>query len=484
MRTHLLKSFIYVCSFWWITSFIFWIFSDNQEAFLLLKKLGSFLPYITLPEIQTDGSMETLAAMSLKFKVIFWWTLPCLAVCLISGCLGYLATWRKALTEEELRAQREAGQGEFRGLKVSMGQIPEPARLNFSAIDLEPAEGEEQNHDLGRITELEKRMLEDILGMLAANPEAYPGEGVTDSLPEYALTLVEKALKHRHFPGLCAIVAAGLELGKITSYEKDEAGQWQLIPGKQIEREASKIIGRFPSWWALPKNDRLSVYLAVKYRKIPKQMPVLAGDKKIVDVAWDLLNTSIQADTEAKEVEKKKVIEKHEGNIPDIIWDTFIRLLPTVSFHSRSAPVGVPKIGHKSGKRIYMVEIKLRELIQAKLPDELKALYPTGPWKTKGKVHPLSVEFMKVMDAKGYLVKSIGNDTVEPHEALWKLKAGEVEFKGVIAIDCDKELLQYCPNEDSSYQLEVTGALFKAKEDPSISMLKDAMADVLAPRKV
>jgi hypothetical protein len=292
------------------------------------------------------------------------------------------------------------------------------------------------------------------------------------------LNVASKALERQRNPGLSAIVAAGHELGKITAWAKNEENQWVLL--KNQDREASKHLTALDSWWDMDKESRLALLLAVKYHSNVRQMPDVDGEHRIYRLARDLLDNASEAQASAVVEEKQKTLEKHE--LPDVLFEAFLRALPTLSFQSFGMPKNVPAIAWKVGSRVYMLEIKLRETVMGHLSQEVRgALIPSS--KDKSKVAPFTLELLKALQAKGWLVQEVGKMRLDTKEALWIIQAGKLEFKGVIIIDVPLEHQDMLPPADSAYAVAVSGPLYSQPGAVVVSR-NEVMGDMLRPKAV
>jgi len=454
MRPKLLKSFIVVLMFWMLATTMYWSLATpdiNLKALKTLKELLPFLPF-TVPQ----GDASILGSLAVQLKVIGYWTAPVLVLALVSGGIGYGLVWRMAHRTSQERTDRETGNGNFRGVTLTLGVLPTPKQLPRDDIDL----GADDNEMLGRITEKERRLLCDILGTISAAPNAYPGEGITVPLLDHTLNLTAKALTARRNPGLSAIVAAAHELGKLTAYRKGENGEWSAT--KPHDREASRILGTLDSWAALPQLDRDSVLMAVKFHSNARSIPDLNGDPNVYRFARELLTVADDVQAEAVIEEKQRTLEKTE--LPDVIFESFVRALPSLSFQSSGLPKGVQAVAWKVGGRVYMLEIKLRETVLAKMPADVRGALLPNP-KERQRVQPFTQELLKALEARGWLVRKIDDTKIEAKDALWNIKAGKLDFKGVIVIDVPKDFLGQLPSEDSMYEVAVTGPLFTSSSN-------------------
>lgn len=449
MRPKLLKSFLLVTLFWFFATTVYWGLVEparNHEALVALKALVPALPF----EIPARTTVFT--AWRTQLLVLAWWTLPVLALTLVSALAGSVTVWLFTFRKHRERESRELGNGMFRGLSLTLGALPLPPALPRDDLDL----GSDDSGALDRLTEKEKHLLAHILGTLSAAPDAYPGPGIEGSLMDNALAMASRALENPRHPGLSAIVAAAHEMGKLTAFARDASGEWVQV--KDQDREAARILATLEAWWELPPEDRNAVLLAVKYRSNPRQMPNLDGEQRVYRHARDLLDVASEAQDEVIAEEKQKTLEKRE--LPDLIFDAFLQNLPLLAFQNRGLPMGVRAVAWKHGNRVYLLEIELRERSLARLDPTVRgALVPNS--RERSRVQPFTRELLKALDAHGWLVREIGQMKLAATEALWVVKAGKLEFRGVIVIDVPPEHLEALPAQDSIYQVSVLMPLFQ-----------------------
>jgi DNA-binding transcriptional regulator YhcF (GntR family) len=474
MRPTLLKSFLISLIFWFVVTTLWWSFQRPEVNLAALARIKAILPFLPFEVPATAGILQSLSVQKL---VLTYWTLPVLLCVVLSGLTGYGIAWMRARKEDKTRSDREKGTGNYRGVTLTLGELPMPVGFPKDDIDL----GSDSTGMLARMTGPEKALLEDILGTISAHPNAYPGEGISISLLEHTLNIASMALTSTKRPGLSAIVAAGFELGKITAFKQKDDGSWSQLKRQDIE--ASKILGTLNSWYQLPAQDKTAVMLAVKYHTTPKLLPEPEGDTVVYRLAKELLTTADDTTAEVVVQEKQKTIEKtlstSSKDLPDIIFDAFLQSLPLLSFQNRGLPKGVQAVAWKVGTRVYMLEIKLRETITSKIPLEVRGALTPNP-KDRARLQPFTMELLKALHSRGWLVTNIKDTKVDPREALWNVKAGKLEFKGVIVIDVPPEYMSQLPSDDSMYEIAVTGALFNAVGGTSISK-QDLMGSVLRP---
>lgn len=471
MRPKLLKSFIVVVTFWFIFTTLWWSLQRPEVNLQALAALSHLMPFLRI-QVPTEASI--LGSLAVQSKVLAYWTIPMLIGTAVTGLIGYGAVWLKARGKHQERIERETGKGEYRGVTLTVGVMPTPKALPKEDIDL----GADDNDDLSRLTEKELKLLTDIIGTLVAHPEAYPGEGITTSLVEHALHLVEVALKSPRHPGLSAIVSAAHELGKITAYAKKD-GEWVSV--KNHDREAAKVLGLIDSWFNLPAVEKNAVMMAVKFKSTPKYMPEFESDPKAYRLARELLTAHDEAQTVVVQEEKQKTLEKSSGELPDVIFENFLKSLPLLSFQNRGLPKGVAAVAWKVGRRVYMIEIKLRETVMAKMPAEVRGALTPNAKDRSAKLQPFTVELLKSLDARGWLVKKINDTKLDTKEALWNIKAGKLEFKGIIIVEVPEEYLAQLPSDDSMYEIAVTGPLFNPMGMGATMSKDDLFGSVLKP---
>jgi hypothetical protein len=456
MRPKLLKSFITVVTFWFIATTLWWALQKPEVNLAALQKLKELFPFIP---VSVPAEATILGSLGVQMSVLLYWSIPMLVGTAVSAAIGYGFVWWRAKASADARKKRETGKGEFRGVTVTVGELPVPSKLPMDEIEIGTDSGDE---NLARLTEREIRVLEEVLGTISAHPDAYAGDGVSSDLLTYTVGLVTKAIQRQRSPGLCAIVAAAHQLGKITAFQRKDDGWVQV---KNVDMESARILATLDSWHALPSQDRNAVLMAVKFFSNPLKMPEIESDAAAYRLAKDLLFAHADEERTAVQEEKRKVLEEKSETLPDLILNTFIRSLPLLSFQNRGLSKGVQAVAWKHGRRIYLLEIKLRETIMPKLPADIRgALSPER--KGASRLQPFTVELLKALDEKGWLVRQHNNYTLNGTDAIWNIKAGKLEFKGVIVVDIPDEYKEQLPADDSMYEVTITGPLFATQPVP------------------
>jgi hypothetical protein len=466
MRPKLLKSFLILLLFWLGATTVYWSLQQPEINRQALADVAALFPFIG---IEVPPSADILSSYRVQRDVFLYWSAPVLLAALFLAALGALIVEGLALRQARQRSHRESGSGVYRGISLTLGVLPLPARLPADVLDL----GGSSNPAFTALARPYKQLLTDILGVLSAHPGAYAGEGVGVGLLEHTLNVMARALQAKRHPGLCAAVAAAHEMGKIKAWAGSVEGGWRRV--KSQDREAALALVQLPSWYALPEAERTAVLLAVKYHDNPRNIPDLEGDVGVYRLARDLLSAAEGVQAEAVKEEKQKVLEKAE--LPDAIFQAFIKSLPLLPFQNRGLPKGVQAVAWKIGSRVYMLEIKLRETVSAKLAPEIKAaLTPTG--KERSRLQPFTLELLKALDQRGWLVKRVEGARVEAKDALWNVKAGKLDFRGVIIVDVPADYIAQLPADDSMYEVSVVGPLFAGAAQMSVSR-DDLLGNVL-----
>lgn len=460
MRSKLLRSFLYVFGFWWVMATLWWSVSDPEVNLASLQRVHALLPF--LPLNVPEGAVSVLDAWSMQKQVLLYWSIPVLLLSSVSGALGAAAIWGMTYRRHKERLGRESPAGKFRGVSITLGQLPIPKGMKREVLEIGAADADA----LSIMTEAEKRVLFDIIGIIAAHPEAYAGEGMGVSLMEHTLRVVEEALSSKNRPSLSALVAAAHETGKIVAYKKNDAGEWQKV--KNQDREAARALATLDSWWAMPPEHRHAILYAVKYKSTPNLLPELEESPHIYKLAKDLLYRAAETTEKVATVAKARVLEKHE--LPTVALKGFLDALPTLPFQD-GLPKGVKGVGWKVGTRVYLLEIKLRETIMAKLDPDIRGALE-GAYKDRTKLATFTQELLKALDSKGWLIKEINKTKLEAKEALWTIKAGKFDYKGVIIIEIPQEYREVLPSKDSMYEITVQGPLF-AQSAPAAFSVSD-----------
>lgn len=472
MRSRLLQSFLFVLGFWWLVAAFYWSVSDpnvNLESLLRTKEL------IPWAEIVIPEHVNVLKAWDIQKQVLSFWSLPVTLVTLLSAGVGGGLVWLWAVVKNQERAERVKSQPEgYRGVTLTLGVLPVPQTPPLQKVGLRATD-----KALQVLTQGELATLTDVLGLLAANQECFAGENQpAGSLLQRTLKATYKALKDPDHPGPAALVAAASQLGKITAWKKDENGAWIRI--KHEQREAARLLSALPSWWALPEVERLAVLYAVKYRGQIDLLPEVK-DPAVYRLARALLEQREAEEPVAAAKPTEDVPTKaYEQRDPEVeLLEVFEREVAMMPFQTMGLPKNIPAVGWKKGNRAYFLENRLTEHLMGKLSPTLQAAF--APSNEKVRVQKLTAALLKLFHEKGWLVCKHESDTVPPHEALWVIQAGKLEFSRVIILELPPELVERLPPKDSYYEVVVKRPLFQPSISNAISK-DDLMGGLLRPK--
>lgn len=474
MKPKLLRSFLVLTVFWFCATALAWSLAQPLTQWQALQRLADLFPFLSINVPAKPNLMDSLQT---QITVLAFWTLPLLVATALSAGTGVAVLWFSARKTAVERDVREKGKGEFRTVKITLGDLPTPRALPRDVLGI--SSDDDDDEALERMTEKEKNLLGEIMGTLSAASHAYAGEGVSGDLISHASAVANAAIKNRSYPGLSALSAAASELGKITAYAKNENGDWELKGS--IDLHSARILATLPAWWDMPYNDRMGLLMSVKYRSSPKQIPDVSGDNKVLRMAWDLLNTTKREAAKIIEDHQAKALESHE--VPDILMNAFIASLDGMPFQVPGLRPGSKSVAWKAGSRIYLLEKELNELLLQKLPADVRGTLtpPAGTRPSSEKIMPVIAHLLKVLDERGWLVTQIGETKVSVSEALWIVKSGRLELRRVIILDVPVAYLGKLPSGDSHFELTVVGPFFKP---PGAALMNaSSLQGLLAPAK-
>jgi hypothetical protein len=440
MKSKLLHSFIFVFGFWWAVLFL--LFSlEPRLTTEALTRLGA----------APDTSVSALNHIKYWAELVAIWTIPMAFWLAVSLGLGFAVTSVAVIHLVVGRKNRVKEGIGYRGIGLTMGEFPQPVMLKSVPMKGLSASGT-FGQRLNEMTPEQLALLKEIFEVIAAYPEAFPGDGHGVTLLEHTINVVENILAKPDSMPLSAVAAAAHDMGKITAFKKD-GDEWKRV--KMHDKESGKWLALLPTWWKLPEDERNALVMAVKYDHSRGALPTRDDDGRAAAIAMQIIQQVSQADSQATKDEKQKVLDARE--VDALILQSFIDELPRFTWQDMGIPPGVKAVGWKLGKRLYFLESQLRERCLAVLDPDLTAALG-GFYREKGKIAPFSIALMKVLNDQGWLVKEIGKIKVPDDMPLWKIKAGSKEFSAIIAIDVPDDMLDRLPPKDTSYQLEVVGA--------------------------
>lgn len=476
MRTKLLKSFLVVFLFWWVLSAISWSFADPSTNLLALQRVARLVSFVGVHLEEVPRSISILDALKVQLRILHVWVIPVTLVTLVMAAIGAVVVWFKAVGAHQERSQRIAKSEEYRGVSCSLGPLPAPGVPQAATISLRGA-----GDRLAALTEAERALLSDVLSIVAGNQEAFAGENQpAGSILKQAIAGVTAALNRTHRPGLAAIAAAATELGKITSWKKDEEGAW--VRFRHEARESARILAALPTWFALPSTDRLALLFAVKYRSQPDQIPELARDPQIYRLARTLIEAEgplVATPAAAVQELSQKAFEAKDPEAE--LLEVFERELSMLPFQSPGLPKNIPAAGWKRNGLEYLLENRLVESLLPKLSVATRTALAPGGRDKAARISVMTATLLKVFHERGWLVTEHGKDKVSPQEAMWVITAGKLEFSRAIILNLPAELKERLPARDSLYEVTVKRPLFQSVIQSAVSK-DDLMGGLLRPK--
>lgn len=492
MRSRLLWAFLFVLTFWWIVLGFWWFTAPPDVALGRLSRTATLLPWAHhLPPL----APTVFDFWRIQRETASLWTGPLTLIWIALALLSAAGVWGIAFRINRARIARVAPSEAYRGVGITIGVLPAPKAPERLSVALEPANGEHKSL-LDKLAPAERALLEELLAVLAAHGEGHASE---------ALARIERALT-LPAAGLACITEAACQL-------TDDA------------RTRGRILTSLSTWWELPESERYAVLLAVKYRGLAlDEVPEMTGRREASKLARELLHNLDGATTSELAWKRKGPFFLIEGGSaggagntapasagdegsghvdgcsttvteqppraapqqpsdgsprapapshtappprkPTGLLDIFCRELPKLPL--RIAGVAESKsvlpMGWKKKGRLYLIEKALAETLWHKLPDGLKEQFQEAP---AGARSPLTRALLDVLNLEGWLVTKNGLDELAPKDALWVVRAGKIDFKGVIVLaKLPDHLMDQLPTEDSPFEMKILRPLFFESKNP------------------
>ncbi|MGK0547920.1 HD domain-containing protein [Halomonas cupida] len=369
--------------------------------------------------------------------------------------MGTLIVLMVVLVGQIVRRYRAKARGEFRGMDLTITSMPTPDPVKFKPVKAQLA-GSVPRHHLPLIRQL--------LGYLQAHPDAYCGDGHGTTLLEHHLGVMDQAFEYEGADPLLPLAAAAHDIGKTISHAKQD-GEWvRLSPH---DKEGARLLPKFPAWWELPENERAILLLAVKYEHSPSKMPrTYPGlTDKGLRRASTLLQQLREIDGLTTRTEKSKVLESLD--VEELAIDAFLRVIPLVPYQVKGLAKGVKAAGFRVGDRLYLSEPMIREAALTKLGQGVAEALGGG-YRAPGKTGQFTQILLKALHGRGWLVTEAegvpdGSETsktwtLPADQALWRVRSGIIEFRGMIAVELPEEHHGLYPRE-TAYEVTVIGPL-------------------------
>ncbi|EHA15282.1 hypothetical protein [Halomonas sp. HAL1] len=368
------------------------------------------------------------------------------------------------------RRQRAKSRGEFRGMDLSITNMPCPDPVSFKPIKAQLA-GSVPAHHMPLINQL--------LGYLQAHPDAFCGDGHSTTLLEHHLGVIDEAFEYEGADPLLPLAAAAHDIGKTVSHAKQN-GEWVRL--SYHDKESGRLLAKFPAWWELPEDERSILLLAVKYEHSPNLMPVTFPGlcSKGMRRAVTLLQQLRDIDGLATRGEKRRVLETL--NVQDLAIETFLRVVPQVPYQVKGLAKRIKAAGFRVGERLYLSEHHIRETALSKLDDDVAAAFG-GDFRARGQAGEFTQVLLAALADRGWLITTIegvpeGSEkaktwAVPADQALWRVRSGFIEFRGMIAVELPVEHQGLYPQE-TAYEVMVLGPQGKNTGSAGVAPTKDS----------
>ncbi|SFI13139.1 hypothetical protein [Modicisalibacter xianhensis] len=368
------------------------------------------------------------------------------------------------------RRQRAKARGEYRGMDLSITYMPCPDPVAYKPVKAQLA-GDVPAHHLPLINQL--------LGYLQAHPEAFCGDGHSTTLLEHHLGVIDEAFEYKGADPLLPLAAAAHDIGKTVSHAKRD-GQWVRLA--YHDKESGRLLAKFPAWWELPEEERSILKLAVKYEHSPNLMPVAFPGlcSKGMRRAITLLQQLREIDGLATRGEKRKVLETL--NVRELAIETFLRVVPQVPYQVKGLAKRVKAAGFRVGERLYLSEHHIRETALAKLDGDVAAAFG-GDFRARGQAGEFTQVLLAALADRGWLITEIegvpeGSEmaktwSLPADQALWRVRSGIIEFRGMIAVELPAEHQGLYPRE-TAYEVTVLGPQGKHSSNAGVAPTKDS----------
>tara|TARA_R110002110_G_scaffold44927_5_gene137827 strand:+ start:630 stop:3611 length:2982 start_codon:yes stop_codon:yes gene_type:complete len=368
------------------------------------------------------------------------------------------------------RRQRAKSRGEFRGMDLSITYMPYPDPINFKPVKAQLS---------GNVPAHHMPLINQLLGYLQAHPDAFCGDGHSTTLLEHHLGVIDEAFEYEGADPLLPLAAAAHDIGKTVSHAKQD-GQWVRL--SYHDKQSGRLLAKFPAWWELPEDERAILLLAVKYEHSPNLMPVAFPglSSKGVRRAVTLLQQLREIDGLATRGEKRKVLENL--NVQELAIETFLRVVPQVPYQVKGLAKRVKAAGFRVGERLYLSEHHVRETALSKLDDDVAAAFG-GDFRARGKSGEFTQVLLAALADRGWLITEIegvpeGSEaaktwTLPSDQALWRVRSGIIEFRGMIAVELPVEHQGLYPRE-TAYEVTVLGPQGKHSSNAGVAPTKDS----------
>lgn len=434
MKPKLFTSWYRVVLFWWMILF-FWYTSDNAVIEHAFKAVTGKPMYIT-----------GLNALPALWAVLAGWTMPLLLGTAIAITAGYALTLAAMFGLKRKHEIRAKPQPEWNGVTITMGELPKPFWL--------PGITQGVEIDGLPFTGKKLELVNQIFSYLHRHPKAFVGAGHDGTLVEHTLHVLQK-LPESDEP-LLAVAVAAHDAGKVLAWERKK-GKW-VMKGFHDDLSAM-IVTQLPAYKDLTDDEQRILFTVLKYGHKWSQRPVESDPD--IDARCEKIHAALsKADHSATATEKMRTLTR--ADIDEVIFNGFINALLSLQFQAFGLKRGTITAGWRVDRRLYLIEPTVRDEILGGMDEGLRAAY-SSDFRSHGRMTEFTKDFMRVMDERGWLVKSI-EGVAENHNGLWSIlsSAGKESdakrFDGIIILDAPDEFSGYLPKK-TQYEITVARAI-------------------------
>lgn len=272
MRTNLLKSLSVVFACWYGVALLFWGFADPPQNALIQSRAHAMLPWVVPAPPPEVGILN---AWQVQLTVVKTWGAAVFLIALASAGLGLLLAYFKIDSRLKAIRDRERPSGEYRGMKVSLGELPPPE----GAPRLDELEIEHEDPLYREASPAQRAMFTALAGYLSANSQVPVQAEDGGTFLEESLARAELALSVRkNF--VAALVELAYATGRVGVHHREcnpyKPGERVGFPKTQ-GYYASRVLARMPQWHALDEATRTEVLFGAKYYDNPKARPYRMG---------------------------------------------------------------------------------------------------------------------------------------------------------------------------------------------------------------
>lgn len=477
MRT-LFKDFLWIIGFWYFVSLILVGFDTLRNNLKLLTQLQEFyssIPILArldvssglLDELSTRAPNNFFDTIPTQLALITFWSTPILIGGLILFFTSYFLMRTRAKLLLKNLAKSVTATEKWNGVSITLGELPKP--ITPPRVEIELNYTAEIKKELDRLNPEQLALFQAILATIAFKPEHYAGAGHGVGLLEHTLNVIDKLAELKPSSPLAYIVAAAHDLGKLWAWRKDDEGDWIRI--RKHDKEGARILGMLPEMLALTEFDRVAITFAVKYDHSPAMMPSYYSGRnaEAVELAKQLIKEVAPADQQSTKEEKEQVIK--EADVDDLVFKAFITGLsrivwqPGTQVFSGMPPDRKPGV-FKIGPTVHIMEHRIRKAILEQLPADLAAALGEAEQRNAGKTAKLTTELLRILDAKGWLVREMGGFTLPVNRALWDLFSGDKGvLKAMIVVNIHPDYSYLKNNPESGYPIKLDCPHFKKDAD-------------------